>query len=85
MYRVTVELHYDEDLEKLFSKLAEEVRFRRGRLEVYRNGDRLVIVGHALDVTSLRSLTNTILRLLYAILSTEESIGAKCMGPCSEA
>ncbi len=71
-YRIVVEVHYEEDLERLFSKLAEEVRFRRGNLEVYRDGGKLVVVGHALDVTSLRSLANTVLRLLYAVLGIKE-------------
>ncbi len=70
-YRIAVEVHYEERLERLFSKLAEEVRFRRGRLEVYRDGEKLVVVGYALDVTSLRSLANTVLRLLYVVLGTD--------------
>ncbi|MEZ0247720.1 MAG: KEOPS complex subunit Pcc1 [Thermoproteus sp.] len=67
MYEISVEIDRDEVVERVFRVLEREVAFRRGRIKVLARGDKLRIVGYAADVTSARSLVNTILRVLYVV------------------
>ncbi|MEL9991785.1 MAG: KEOPS complex subunit Pcc1 [Thermoproteus sp.] len=67
MYEISVEVDKDEVVEKVFKALEREVAFRRGRIKVLARGNKLRIVGYAADVTSARSLVNTIFRVLYVV------------------
>ncbi|MFB6490515.1 MAG: KEOPS complex subunit Pcc1 [Thermoproteus sp. AZ2] len=71
MYEIVVEVGDDPIAEAVFRALEKEVKFPRGGIEVVKRGASLVIIGRASDVTSLRSLANTIFRALYVIRGVE--------------
>lgn len=72
MLKISFEIERCEVAEVVFKTLEREVVFPRGRIKVLADGDRLKIVAFASDISSARSLSNTILRALYIIRGVEE-------------
>lgn len=71
MYEILVEIEEDPVAEEVFKALEKEVKFPRGSVEVVKKGASLIIIGRASDLTSLRSLANTIFRALYVVRGVE--------------
>lgn len=72
MYEISVEINKNDIVLRVFKSLEKEVVFRRGRIKVFEEGDKLKIVGYATDIASARSLANTIFRALYVINGVAE-------------
>lgn len=71
-----IEFHNSKEFEivyKTFKVLENEIKFHKGFIQVLnQNQNKLTIKAYAVDLSGLRSLINSVLKMLYIVLGSLE-------------
>ena len=73
---MTLELEFENSKEfeivyKVFKVLENEIKFHKGFIQVLsKSNNKLIIQAYAIDLSGLRSLINSVLKMLYIVLGS---------------